>query len=266
MREFRQNPNAKPVQKSRWMSHQAGASLVEVLLTAALISVAVLSSMTFSSVIANSYANSKAILDFENVTAQVNSFISNEQSCRLAFGGPDPGPLAGAAAQQINLSGPREIRLYMPKAAGAGPEGRLVYMDATDANTNKFGDWTLRSLTITPLSMNNAVPVPAAAGPARVSMNVRIVMERNLDLAVPTKRISTTTNLTAYTDAANNIISCTGLSFGTGVDAFAAPVCRPNEALYSDGTHLGCRRIKCVAPYPTPLGGWDAHGNIRCGP
>lgn len=249
---------------------QHGFTLFETLIGVSLICLSIMLSVQLSSNLAQVSRKGQSTLEFEKSMATINSFASSEQSCRLSLGGPMLyGGAADANAQTLNLGGVTNIRFYYPVDGGGA---RPVFLDPNPAaGATTYGSWTITSIQARPFSTFDAVPSPAPPGPAQFPVRISLRMQRTGMSGNETfSRISANANLTVVTDSANRVVSCTGLTFGTGTGTVpqntSFPICNADSALYSDGTRLSCRRVRCSGATPTPLGGWDIYGNILCGP
>ena len=243
---------------SRVYGSQQGFSMVEVMVSFALLALAGIGAMQMSSMVMGS-AHDNAIppMQFTNVEQQIYQMISVETTCRLALGGPTaPPPLGiiatGAPVQTLTV-GPSAINLYQPVALGAG--ARPVYATATPGT--KFGVWTVSSLTLQ--------LAPGAVLSTTLPNQVIMTLQMQHTLANATVMTSTATfNFSALVDGASNIISCFPLTLGSDVmDGQAEPMCGPYQALRSYGARLICRGVRC--PVGHTAAGFDpVSGEIIC--
>lgn len=244
------------------MRKQSGFALIDVIVGAAVFSVVVLSVAQLSALVSTISMRSKRVIEFGKIVTEINSILSNESSCRLALGGPST--LNGALVDETRAllsNQPTDVTLYVPAAAGGA---RPVYLNST-AGTNRIGQWRALSVQLTPLSLLYAVPQNVPPPPPPGPLPQRNIPAR-LNIVFTAdgvdRRQSAEINVSVSLDGADNIVSCSKLNFGT--DQFAAPVCGPNQALYSDGTRLGCRTVRCIPPIVGPSLGWNPDGSIRC--
>lgn len=248
-------------QQTEQRLNSSGMGLVQALVAVVLVSTFTLGSLSLVSTISVSYGTAQALHEFTDAVAQIESLVSNETSCRLAIGGPTTfGGAPDGAIQTMAAAAATNLRLYSPSVAGGGPGGRQVFMEVDNANANRFGAWTLVALRLRPLS-----PAFPIAGPNQVTTALELTMRRQGANGLEVERSASTIHFMVDINAARQMVSCFGISYATDA-TLSAPICPAGEALYSDGTNLGCRRLFCSNPAFPVANGADASGNLICGP
>ncbi len=240
-----------------------GFALVDVLVSAAVLSVSILAITQVFTLVHQASIRSQRNVQFEQTMGEIHSIVAQEGMCRLALGGPLAfGGALDADAQTLNLNGPTEIVIYQPGATtGLNPRGRRVFLEAAPGAASLSDRWRVDSIQIIPLSLLYPAPTPAPPGPSNVPVRLTLTMSTGPD-DVTIQRSSSTIDLSVTTDAANRITTCAKINFGT--DQLASPVCPPDHAVFSDGTNLGCRRVRCTPSLVGPSLGFDAQGNMIC--
>ena len=223
-----------------------GFSLVEVMVSVAIIGVISATVMVVSSSGIKLSIDSKTSIENQAVTDQISELISNEQSCRLALGGPDTiiGAL-GPEAQIINLTAPTNIKLYKSM-----PSPRTKFVDPADPSFNRFGASTLTTLTLEPLD-----PSGFANG---VNKPAKITVTFNSSLNTP--KVTSNLYLSVRVNAAKQLVTCSRFTYST--DGNYANKCDGAYNGYvSTGTQLNCRQVRCPVGVPCGL---LPTGNVKC--
>lgn len=179
----------------------------------------------------------------------IDSVMKNEQSCRIALGGPATfGGAPTPSAQTYDGISPAEIRLYQN-------DGVTPFLSSSSPY-NTFGMLTILGITLTPIRL-----VPGATNvyfsqltisgkkPSGASLGGALRFRRDIKLSV-------------MIDASNRIVSCSSLTF-LGSDQQPLPVCAGDQGLYSNGLQIRC--VKMVCPAGQSIIGFQSDGSVICG-
>jgi len=228
-----------------------GFTFLEVLAAMVILSVAGVALMTVSSQVFNQLSRTKIHSERLLLVDQIRNLVANEQSCRLLMGGPESymnsylQMINGPTNQVMDPANPTAIVLYEPVTG----LGRPKWVDQNDSNLNKFGDWTVTSLTLEPLNppaaANSVVPSKITIRETAIDGQEIVVDDIYLSVAV---------------DAAYNILSCYPLTYSTDGN-YAAP-CPSSYFPTTTGPNVRCVRLKCDPGF-SPIG-LDASGNVIC--
>ncbi|MGZ3721787.1 MAG: PilW family protein [Bdellovibrionales bacterium] len=237
-----------------------GFSLVEVLVSMAIGGLVIGVVMMLST---NSYTSgtmAKASVAHESLVNQITQLLANEQSCRLALGGPQVHNGPDYLIAQTVTAGPNppptNIRLFMPIQNGFN---RTVLYDPADPTKNRYGPLTITSLTIQPLNPGTSWALQNTT-PAKITLTTTSTINQ--------QRTSSNIYLTVFVNLLTRISDCYPLTYST--DENAAPIC-PGPAYNvwgykSTGTRMECRIIRCGyggVPCGTELNG-DVHCQATC--
>jgi hypothetical protein len=278
--------------KLKGASHQKGSALVEVLIGAMMIGVGVAAIIEVSSQSLNTYKKADNTASFNSLYDRIDSWISNEQTCRLAFGGPSTiNPLSGESVnlQSIpnlpppNNAGSKEILIYKPVQSlllSDRPKFAAKNLDlSTDGQTKDNAAWVFRSIALSPTSgaWVNGKPNPAEVTITAVPRNSGKSITNASD-STNDPRMRTFAGqipklaLTLVLDSSGNVLTCGPLNFNsynaydpTNPEWSLAPVqpCPADFAPQSpDGIHIRCIRVNCAAG--KSITGYDQETGVIC--
>jgi len=263
------------------MNNENGMSIVQVLIVLGILVAAMFAGLQ---IVVNSKSYSeitRQTIEMSILQAEINNALLNEDSCRMALGGPllsyiSTGnvPVFTGNEQKFTIgAGTANLKLYRTVATALAPQGQeQLFLDPSNASYNKFGP-----LTITGLSLNNYAPFPSGQNPIGL-------VPAGSNLYVAKMTITATRSgirpgfdnppiirsdivMTVQTDSANRIISCSSVTFTAASDGSVGvpPFCLPGQALYTHNGGVSCVQVECQNPTPT-ASGWNADGTPNCTP
>lgn len=266
-------------------ANQFGFTAVEFIIGVAVLGVATAAVMQLVSITLPIAKEADRRTSFESVVNQVHSWIQNEDSCRLAFGGPSTlggAPAAGNfqvttvvnATFPVPVFNPSDTRAAHVTNMAANTRDSILpfgkFAGSASALTNPFPDWTapVGAVWIQPLE-GKSFTLGAAGAPALNTAAVTILLTPVGNMGNSKTRSSSrktgyvagqtwsaqgfspTLKMSLLLDQNGYMVSCgpvTYNSYNSGTPSMMGPIpsCADGFAPTSvDGTSVKCVRINC---------------------
>jgi hypothetical protein len=237
--------------------HERGSVLVQVLLLCSL--TVMIGAASMQMFLSNKQFAESELQSVQMMTLQglADSVLKDEESCRLALGGPATfgGALSGLEQEMNptpNAVSPIQIYNFDRSA-------RLVSNIAGDPSS-RFGKLQIQAVTLTTLY---AVPENVPGNPNIHFAQLTIAANKVGGLPGSRNVVRSDVRLTVQIDSTNKIISCNSLTF-LGTARMPLPICRSDESLFSNGNFVRCATTLC--PAGETIQSFQADGDAVCGP